>query len=351
VSGSAVKVGPRHIPALDGLRGIAALAVFFHHAVFTAIDPAQWPAVWQPIIALSHFGQYGLDLFFVLSGYLITTILTQTRDRPDYFRRFYFNRLTRILPIYLIVLVAVIALVPGSTGYVVLSALFIANFAQAFHVTVVGPFWTLAIEEQFYLGWPWLAHRLSRERLARIAVAILIGGPTLRLIDIAIGHHNFQFTFFHLDGLAFGALLACRADRLRRNPITSFAAGAAVCTLSLYVFESPFLDMPLEALQLTGISLMAYAVIVLAIDKEDTAPVRWLGQRGLVCLGQISYGFYLIHLYVFWAFDALFGPVAGVDPKHLAVRVITALVVTIVLSVLSQQFIEMPAMSLRKRLV
>ncbi len=345
---SGTKAGLRHIPALGGLRGIAALAVLFHHAVFTAIDPAQWPVAYRPIIALSHFGQYGLDLFFVLSGYLITTILVGSRGRPDYFRRFYVNRLTRILPIYLVVLLGVLAFVPGSTGYVVLSALFIVNFAPLFHVSMMlGPFWTLAIEEQFYLAWPFLAHRFSRERLAHIAIAILIAEPVLRLIDIAIHHHNFQFTFFHLDGLALGALLACRPARSSMVP---FAVGAVIYALSLHSFEVPFVDAPLEALRLTCVSLMAYAVIGFAIDRGQTKAVRWLGLPLLVFFGQISYGLYLIHLYMFKTFDALFGPVAGVDPRHLAVRMVTVLVVTIILSVISRHFIELPAMALRKRL-
>lgn len=335
---------------MDGLRGIAALAVFFHHAFFTSIDPLVWPAAYRPIIALSHFGQYGLDLFFVLSGYLITSILIASRARADYFRRFYVNRFTRILPIYLIVLLGVLAFVPGSAAYVALSALFIANFAQLFHVaSAIGPFWTLAIEEQFYLGWPFLVRACPTGRLRRIAVGILIAEPLLRLADIAIGHHNFHFTFFHLDGLALGALLACRPATRRSAPwrtvAVPFIAGAVGYALSRHEFGVPYLDAPIEALQLTSISLMGYAVV------DSAEAMRWLGLPVLVFFGQISYALYLIHLYMFMAFDALFGPIVGVEPGPLAIRLIAVLIVTVILCVISRRLIELPAMSLRKRFV
>ena len=330
------------------MRGIAALAVFFHHALFTSIDPLVWPAIYRPVIALSHFGQYGLDLFFVLSGYLITSILIASRARTDYFRRFYVNRFTRILPIYLVVLLGVLAFVPGSAAYVALSALFIANFAQLFHVaSAIGPFWTLAIEEQFYLGWPFLVRSRPAERLRQIAVGILVAEPLLRLADIAIGHHNFHFTFFHLDGLALGALLACRHGTARLA--LPFIVGAAGYALSRYAFGVPYLDAPIEALQLTSIGLMGYAVV--GAVAENIGPTAWLGTPVLVFFGQISYALYLIHLYIFMAFDARFGPVTGVEPQRLAIRLIAVLIVTVILCVISRRLIELPAMSLRKRFV
>jgi peptidoglycan/LPS O-acetylase OafA/YrhL len=338
-------------PALDGIRGVAVLAVFFHHALFTAINPADWPAAYQPLIQLSHFGQYGLDLFFVLSGYLITTILIGKKDSPRYFREFYVNRFTRIIPIYAVVLAVVAALVPHSASYVVISVLFVANFAQLFHVTVVGPFWTLAIEEQFYIVWPFLVRGCSRVRLRRIAIGILIAEPLLRLSDIAIGHHNFRFTFFHADGLAFGAVLACQVCRpAQRTVFCALAIGAAFYGLSLFGAADQLLSAVFEALQPTSVGLIAYGLVAGAIGGSTRRAVRWLSLPFLIFFGQISYCFYLIHIYVFMAFDATFGPIQGADPVAALLRLFVVLAATTALCVLSRKFIELPAMSLRRRL-
>jgi len=340
-----------YIPALDGIRGIAALAVFFHHALFTAIDPPAWPAVWQPLIAFSHAGQYGLDLFFVLSGYLITSILITNAGSPNYYKDFYIDRFTRIIPLYIVMLAIVAVFVHGSRGYVILSAFFIANFAQLFHVSAVGPFWTLAIEEQFYLLWPWLARACSIDRLRYLTVIILGVEPILRLADIAIGHHNFQLTFFHADGLAFGALLACQRRRGDLGKLSIvLAIGAMIYALSLHRFAIlPFNDL-FEALRLSSVSLMAYGIVALAVGFRHSRLARWLAAPTLIFVGRISYGLYLIHLYVFLAFDAIFGPGAGIDPGYLATRFLVALIVTTVFCILSRKFIERPALRLRRPL-
>src|SRR5579862_8457813 len=132
---------------LDGLRGAAALMVFFHHVCFTSINPNQWEGVIRVLYSASAFGFAGVNVFFVLSGFLITKLLIEDRSAPAYYQNFYWKRALRIVPLYVICLLAVYLFIPGSAGYVLLCALFISNFAQLFHITSNGPFWTLAIEE------------------------------------------------------------------------------------------------------------------------------------------------------------------------------------------------------------
>src|SRR5271154_6846259 len=161
---NAAPVRPRtfvHLREMDGVGGLAALMVFFHHVCFTSIPAGAWSLPVRLLRTLSAQGSYGVDLFFVLSGFLITSLLLEARARPAYYHDFYWKRALRILPLYILCMLGVLFFVPGSRGYVILCALFISNFAWLFHVETAGPFWTLAIEEQFYLIWPTVVRRRS----------------------------------------------------------------------------------------------------------------------------------------------------------------------------------------------
>ena len=137
----------RHIPELDGIRGIAALAVFFHHVCFTSVHVDAQPGWSRSIVVLFHmaaFGDRGVDLFFALSGYLITSILLQERRSSRYYQDFYWKRALRILPIYMVSLLGV-SIFLHQTAYVAMAAVFVVNFAGVLHVHGFGPFWTLSI--------------------------------------------------------------------------------------------------------------------------------------------------------------------------------------------------------------
>ena len=344
-----------HISTLDGVRGIAALTVFFHHAIFTSADADRWPPILQPLIGLSHFGQYGVDLFFALSGYLITSILIAGKSRPNWLSDFYVKRFTRILPVYLITLIGLAILLPGSGQYIVLSLLFIANFARFFKVEVVGPFWSLAIEEQFYAFWPVIVRSVSINRLRQIALGVVIAEPFIRLAAIATGRHFFIYTMFHCDGLAFGALLACQvldrdiAGQIRKCR-SALVAGAALYFLYMVAVEAPIVGHVIDALAYTAIGLITYAIVGFAVSIPRSPMVRWLAIPSLVFFGEISYAFYMAHLYIFMAFDNLFGPLNRESPAHIFVRLITVLVVTSAICVASRHLIELPALRLRPKL-
>src|ERR1700749_3268035 len=197
-----------HIRELDGIRGLAALLVFFHHLCFTSIETPGWGAPVRALHAIFSVGNSGVDIFFVLSGFLISAILIESRESSSYYQDFYWKRALRILPLYILVLVGVFCFMPDSTRYVILSAFFISNFSQLFHVTTEGPLWTLAIEEQFYLLWPTVVRRRSIEQLRHWAMGIGIAAVVLRLVAAAFGHFNYHYTFFRCDALAAGAFLA-----------------------------------------------------------------------------------------------------------------------------------------------
>jgi len=165
---------PSHIPALDGIRGLAVLLVFYCHT--TLIDPGG--ALGKLFVSSSRISWAGVDLFFVLSGFLITGILFDAKGKDFYFRNFYARRTVRIFPLYyaflLVALVLLPIVTPASLADVYLHEfptqkvwywLYLSNFYQAFHPThhLVFVSWSLAIEEQFYLCWPLVVFLCSRK--------------------------------------------------------------------------------------------------------------------------------------------------------------------------------------------
>src|ERR1700722_20002721 len=193
----------KRISQLDGLRGIAILMVFLYHALFV-------PLLWS-----------GVDLFFVLSGYLITGILLRLKERTDtgdasisFFAPFYLRRAYRILPPYLVFLLMASLFFPIPWRHVWFwYAFFAANVANALHQTSVAmvPLWSLAVEEQFYFVWPWVVRRTNWRTLKYTALGIIVAAPVLRAFCTLFLSSNapiYTLTPFRADLLACGAFIA-----------------------------------------------------------------------------------------------------------------------------------------------
>src|SRR5688572_4444796 len=210
------------IPALDGLRGIAIILVMLHH--FTYIRPTS--GIDGLIGGVLFFCWSGVDLFFVLSGFLITGILLDTRGSERYFSTFYARRTLRIFPLYYLVLFVALIVLPQfpAVNSVLVGSdnsppqwpywFYVTNFAIADGGWVHGwvdVAWSLAIEEQFYLVWPLLIW-LCRPRLfALLCAVILVAEPIARVYARATDVPSlsiFVLPWFRLDGFATGALLA-----------------------------------------------------------------------------------------------------------------------------------------------
>ncbi len=239
-----------HIPELDGIRGIAILAVLLlhFHAPFAASRPL---GILTDIIAR---GFTGVDMFFVLSGFLITSILISTRGASNYFRAFYARRSLRIFPLAfcMIALLYWIAL-PFAHRHGLLPKLpeseqiwywlFLGNWRQGLGFNdggELGHFWSLAIEEQFYLMFSVFARFLHARWLAMVSLALALLSITLRVVVTSAGHGEhpeiWRLTFLHLDPVALGALLACSARFLAwssRWRWVLIAAGIVGLTLPL----------------------------------------------------------------------------------------------------------------------
>ncbi len=216
------------MPELDSVRGIAVLAVMFYHGMARPLH-VELSTFGRLLVALSQHGWTGVNLFFVLSGFLITEILLDTNRRPDYFRRFYFRRTLRILP----ALYGMLLLLIGgwiSFRFAAISVLFLANFGGVLGVGLgYGPLWSLAVEEHFYMLWPFVVRRCSMRKLVILATTVWLGSPFLRILTLVCTpvpqHFALLYAWFNLDGLSLGALLAIwlRVPSFRRYHLTRIA--------------------------------------------------------------------------------------------------------------------------------
>jgi peptidoglycan/LPS O-acetylase OafA/YrhL len=290
---------PKHIPELDGLRGIAVLMVVFYHCHPRLEDTWAYGA--------SLWGWAGVNLFFVLSGFLITSILLETREDPHYFRNFYGRRVLRIWPVYVLVLAACYGLAPWflhvDDWTAIRSApwlVYIFFVQNLFHLALpaaIGPTWSLAIEEQYYLVWAPAVRVLARPSMLAAALFVaLIGSTAMRLAHFA--WLTPTHTLIHLDGIAWGSLLAVGLHTLalsRRAWLLLGLGGliGGIWAAGTIAGGTAFLDSALA---------VGFAGAVLAAIASTGArnPLNAMLRRGpLAYYGRISYGLYMTHIMVF----------------------------------------------------
>src|SRR5260221_1974329 len=208
---------PARLPGLDGLRALAILLVVPHNFNLMITSGG---AAYLFVVAL-HRGWIGVQLFFVLSGFLITGILLDARDAPNYYRSFFVRRGLRIFPLYyatllvLFVLLPALGLLPSSFKRDPMVELshwaYFSNWYSAFHPgeDSVSHFWSLAVEEQFYLLWPFVIHRRSAEWVMRFCFAIAAASLSLRVAMLLTGTPGiYTFLATRMDALALGGAAA-----------------------------------------------------------------------------------------------------------------------------------------------
>jgi peptidoglycan/LPS O-acetylase OafA/YrhL len=346
-----------HIRELDGVRGIAALMVFFHHVCYTSIAPAAWagPILW--LYTISSVGSSGVDLFFTLSGFLITSLLIEARERTSYYHDFYWKRALRILPLYVASLVAVLIIDPQAWSYVLLCALFLGNFAHVFHLSSAGPFWTLAIEEQFYLLWPAVVRRRSIAQIRGWALGIAGAAFLLRIVAAVFGHADYSFTFFHCDGLAAGAFMACwfferdatTANRARENRTVALCLAVGIALMAYPLFVTGVRSFAFgQAASQTGVTLVCASAVGFLVGHSGQPAVAAFRSPALTFIGLISYAMYMTHAYVLGLYDHLRGPLVAGDAVSYWVRFFSILSGTVAVCLVSRYLIELPAISLRR---
>ncbi len=309
----------RHIPALDGLRGLAILLVMIHHQCVMQAETSFDHLVLRPM----QFGFCGVDLFFVLSGFLITGILLDTKGGRRRFVNFYGRRVLRILPLYYAVVVVSLVILPqfshpkiGNfariTGDEMWYWLHLSNFSIAHHGAwrhgILDISWSLAIEEQFYLVWPLLVFYMPRRKLIATCCILILASLVFRTGLFLGGVQpiaNYVLPFCRVDALAVGALIAALA-RERPSALASLVkpakqvavvSGLGIIAIMVFGLE----DGWRTAVMLTaGFSLLAVffgASLVLTVNAAPTSLTgRVFGSAFLRWLGKYSYALYLFHL-------------------------------------------------------
>jgi peptidoglycan/LPS O-acetylase OafA/YrhL len=305
------------MPELDSLRGIAILLVlFFHGFNYPGLEWSRFSGLARMFITASLGGWTGVYLFFVLSGFLITGILLDSKPKPHYYRRFYIHRALRILPAFYLLLVLLIVL--PRTGwlenrrvgwpFIGLSFLYLANLTPLFGVPAqYAALWSLAVEEHFYLLWPAVVRALSRGAAAWCALGIFLASPMIRVLVHALGYNaGTAYTWLVADGLAIGALMGVlsRGPLAERRPMFYFSAICTAAAIGLFTFGTPFgiwrgSTFFGAALRPTAVNLFCAGVLSMTL-LIGASRFGWFVRRPLLqWFGGISYGLYLVHMLAF----------------------------------------------------
>jgi peptidoglycan/LPS O-acetylase OafA/YrhL len=348
------------MPQLDALRAFAALSVLFAHFVW-------YPPRWLMIIP---WAAVGVQLFFVLSGFLITGILLDGRKEVEagvsrmwMLRQFYIRRFLRIFPLYYAVVVAGrVVQVPGFIKTFGWNLAYLTNFyiiSKAGWIGAASYLWTLSVEEQFYLVWPWIILFLPRKWLLPTFVGVVIFAIVYRIITIGwFGPWLNLAPFGSLDCFGAGALLALAQRQEKEGKLQ---LRRIVCTIGLWL-GAPLLILalclgwrfPLGSDQQTW-NLMSLALTLLFTPLISRAAQGFTGvigffltRRSILYIGRISYGIYIYHLPVQWMITSKASKWIDGLPWFIPPSAVL-LVATIALAALSWHFFESPINRLKRR--
>jgi len=374
-AGSDKHIARGHLLALDGIRGLAILMVICSHAFESNYD-AQGPLV----KALGHFlyyGLFGVDLFFVLSGFLITGILYDSLQDKGYFRKFYMRRALRIFPLYYGVLAVCLLLTHPlhfhwrGMGWLLL--FYLQNF-RPMQIMTFTPgagiylyhFWSLAVEEQFYLIWPAVVFLVRDKRkllvttLVGSAMAILLRGILLKAGASPFAMHVTMVC--RADSLLLGGALAMlyrsqRWKQVQRIAPSGFWGATAIMVFSIAVVR-PWLDnQPFYRSMWGGVEYTVLAVgfaCLIAWSLRAGSVCSWIFQRAWIrFLGKYSYGLYVLHVIVLCLMNLpLRAALLGVTHNKAVAVVgagVTSLAVSIVVAYASYHLYEKPFLNLKHR--
>jgi peptidoglycan/LPS O-acetylase OafA/YrhL len=361
---NAPKIPGQRMPALDCLRGAAICGVILYHGIAGSAPPNQLTGWKHFVSSVTVYGNHGVTLFFVLSGFLITDILLNARTRTNnYYSTFYIRRLLRIAPAYLATLFILRVSSSISWGYVVIALAYLTNVSSLFrHENEYGPLWSLSVEEQFYLVWPWTVRHLSPARFTTLCIGLIALSPILRFLVLAFpsGLRDVHAkTPLISDTFAMGALVAivmrsphwdnARLSRLARALI--FAGLVLMALYSIGVRNSASARF-MPSFELCPYIFLFAGIIIWSILHPQIA--RSAVGIPLAFIGDISYGLYLIHQFVFQMYDRIvatsrFADVIG-HMDFLVLRLAVCLALSVGVATLSRYTFERRFLDLKNKL-
>jgi peptidoglycan/LPS O-acetylase OafA/YrhL len=371
-----------HIPALDGVRGIAILLVLFDHFFWANSNTGN--PIFDLISQVRSASYVGVNLFFALSGFLITGILIDTIDVPHYFRTFYARRTLRIFPLYygflllILMLTKPLHLVWSGWQYYYLT--YTSNLAVARHYSPlelgyfnINHFWSLQVEEQFYLVWPLVVYRVRKAvtivRISVIGCAAVLG---VRIFLVLMRHHPgfenpylpYSPTFSCADNILYGCCLCALLRTSRREAAMRVAprvlAVSATVLLLVGIFNHGLrwdndsflpgrLFIPTIGFSIVGIGCAA--VIAMAL-RPGSQTQRFFQSGALRFFGRYSYGIYVFHYSIF---GSISGPLRLYFNNHFHSKALSILLValiasglTVLAALISYRFFESPILRLKR---
>jgi peptidoglycan/LPS O-acetylase OafA/YrhL len=362
------------MPELDSLRGVAiVLVLFFHGFNFGNLVWSQWSTAGRAFFTAILGGWTGVYLFFVLSGFLITGILLDSKPRPQYYRRFYIRRALRILPaFYLLLFLLVIFARTGwlehrrvGWPFIGLSFLYLANVTTLFGVpSQYAALWSLAVEEHFYFVWPMIVRRLSHRATVWCALGIFLVSPAIRSAAYRFGWSSGAgYTWLVADGLAIGAMLGAlsRGRLAERTPMRNFCLICLSAAVGLFAVGTPFgiwrgVTFVGSVFRLTAVNLF-YAGILGGTLLLGTSRFKWIVVSPVLrWFGEISYGLYLVHMLAYDFVDHLtiryFPAVYPQIPSHMELmflRFFLSTGVAVTAAFLSRKYFEDWFLQLKER--
>ena len=361
-----------YLPGLDGLRGLAILLVMSLHFVGDA-TPQTLPQRFA--VKVAGYGLLGVDLFFVLSGFLITGLLLEARGAPHYFRNFYARRTLRIFPLYYAVLALLFVVVPRFTSLPAefeearqhqawlwtYSANFYIAARSSWALSYVSHFWSLAIEEHFYLLWPLVVFSFRRELLERICFGILVGGLALRVLLALNGMSELSISVLtpcRIDTLIVGGLLALVARReggaetlVRRSGTMALSLAATIVLVSAWCATIK-LGLPvLHQVRNTLYALFFGALVLISLQPRPGLVASFFQWRVPRFLGKYAYGLYVYHgilLFLFKPGENRFDALVGSHALAIWLNAAAAIGLSLLAAVLSYELFEKRFLSLKR---
>jgi peptidoglycan/LPS O-acetylase OafA/YrhL len=284
------------IPALDGVRGLAVLVVIAFHC--RELLPVNSPAFLQAF----SYGWSGVDLFFVLSGFLITGILLDTRESPSYFRTFYARRALRIFPLYFVYLVPALLFTHSAHawGWYVT---YLMNWRPGYGMDTrfLAHLWSLAVEEQFYLAWPAIVWITPRRVLPYVCASLALIALACRAFAPEFGLSPYHVTPCRMDTLALGAVAAIAVrdfPRLARRWVAPIAALGIVAFEAIIRLAGEFGDfwwsLPARTIGDTLIAVLSTCLVLHGATVRSGLLYWLLTSRPLRVCGKYSYAMYVL---------------------------------------------------------
>ena len=364
-----------HLPGLDGVRGLAILLVMAVHFVGNA-TPANWGE--RLAAKVGGWGVLGVDLFFVLSGFLITGLLLDSKGGPHYFRNFYARRTLRIFPLYYAVLALLFLVLPlvfalppqleearRHQGFLwTYTANFFIAAKGAWALTYVSHFWSLAIEEHFYLLWPLVVFSFRRETLERICLGMIGAALALRIALSLAGVSELSISVLtpcRVDTLCVGALLATVARRaagpgllVRRSGPAALAVAALILAVSGWCAAVRTGLPVLHPIRGTLFAIFFGAVTLMSVkDAEHSLVARTFQSSWLRTFGKYSYGLYVYHgilsqhMHVLHVQDRL-AAVLGNNSLAILAQTVLGVGISLSISALSYELFEKRFLALKR---